>query len=267
MRAIPAPRVIIATLVLCGLLCSQAQAIIQPRLADWQARLNRLLPPRVRLKANDVANTLPLSGRVEELQAELANIHTTIPTPTIEMYAGIKFLLRKDAQCDRNNADIAVYDKGLKLLEDYERRCRRYLNQAPLRVDAPGARVPLADPVLADPVNEQPEPQVNEDGTYVIRLLPKISPTTPRETLKLYMAAARTDRHFLEGERAQLVAQAAEFAATTGQLRRRLKALSSLLNPITGLPQPTPRQQNADGASSIEQIPPPPPFDLQTIKE
>ena len=105
--------------LLFGLCCAPAQAIIQPRLYDWQARLTRLLPVSIKDKAVNLSEELfEESANFELLHNKVLQLNASIPHEPIELFIGIKLLIKNDAVLTIEKAKEAEYDKALDLLKD-----------------------------------------------------------------------------------------------------------------------------------------------------
>ncbi|MCR5663234.1 MAG: hypothetical protein K6G50_14080 [bacterium] len=251
-------RTIIAWLLL-GLCCVPAQAIVQPRLYDWQARLTRLLPVSIKDKAVNLSEELfEESANIELLHNKVLQLNAPIPHEPIELFIGIKLLIKNDAVLNNEKAKEAEYDKALDLLKKYKHNLKRHLYSAPYGPDTSSAE-------LKAPQRFQGHSQEDERGIFVLRLLPAPSPSHSKATLHSFIAACSEDEEAMKKYKQDFNAQLVVFKENNRNLRRYINDLSEQLSPVTGLPLPkSPKNLDND---KIEQIPPPPPIDLQPIKE
>ncbi len=251
-------RTIIAWLLL-GLCCAPAQAIIQPRLYDWQARLTRLIPVSVRDKAIILSEELfEESATLELLHDKVIQLNAAIPHEPIELFIGIKLLIKNDAVLNNEKAKEAEYDKALNLLKKYKHNLKRHLYAAPYGPDTSSSE-------LKAPQRFQGYSLEDERGIFVLRLLPAPSPKHSKATLHSLIAACSEDEEAMKKYKQDFDAQLADFKENNRNLRRYINDLSEQLSPVTGLPLP--KSPNDNDNNEIEQIPPPPPIDLQPIKE
>ncbi len=244
---------------LLELLLLPAQAIVQPRLYDWQARLTRLIPASIREKALMLTEELfEESADINLLHNKVIQLNVTIPNEPIELFIGIKLLIKNDAFLNIETAKEAEYDKALVLLNKYKHNLKRHLYSAPYGPDTSQAE-------LKSPGKFPGQPYENEQGLTVIRLLPAPAATHSKATLHSFIAAATEDEEAMKKYKQDFNAKLVAFKENNRELRRYINDLSEKLSPITGLPLPE-STKNFDN-TEIEQIPPPPPFDLQPIKE
>lgn len=261
----PAPRWPLAALLVMGLLAAPAGARVQPRLLDWQARLSRLIPRRVQVRVAEVADRLPVTATPGDLQEALVALRGApsgfgpgLPPEPLELFGGIRLLLRRDQTLERYDQRVALYDASLRLLAAY----RREVNEA-LRLAPPGP----PGPALPGVEEGLPAPEVRPEGVHVLRLLPAPRPGTSRERLRLYLGAADQDTAALAPRREEADRGRAAFRETTLAWRWHLRHLGDRLDPLSGMPA-HPVESGTPGAEPpVEQIPPPPPLDLPELRE
>lgn len=244
--------------MLLAVLSAPASALIQPRLLDWQARLSRLLPEHARTRALAVAEAVPVTAMPPDLNAALQGVAPGVAPEPVELYAGIRFLQRRDEVLARYAARVALWEESLRILDDYERSLNDAIRLAP---DGPPG------PPLPAPSQGLPEPQVRPDGVHVLRLLPYPTPTTTRARLRKLVEAAEQDQAVVaaEGERVRQGRQG--FEETTLAWRWYLKGLGDRLDPVTGEPGLPVLSLPACAQPTVETIPPPPPMDLTPLPE
>ena len=246
-------------IVMLGLLLAPVQAIVQPRLYDWQARLTRLIPASIREQAIKLSEELfEESADTELLHARVMQLNAAIPYEPIELFIGIKLLIKNDALLNNEKAKEAEYDKAIALLKQYKHNLKRLLYTAPYGPDTSSEE-------LKSPQVFQGKSHEDERGIFVLRLLPAPSSRHSKATLHSFIAAASDDEEAMKKYKQDFNAQLLAFKDNNKNLRRYINDLSERLSPITGLPLPE-SPKNFDN-NEIEQIPPPPPFDLQPIKE
>lgn len=235
-----------------------ASALIQPRLLDWQARLSRLLPERVRVRAARASDALPLTAMPEDLRQVLSGLSPGIPPEPVELFAGIRLLLRRDETLVRFDERVDLYDESLRLLREY----RQDVNEA-LRL-APGGP---AGPPLPPAQEGLPKPETRPEGVHALRLLPHPRPTTPRARLRLFLEAAGQDVAALQQRRDEADQARAVFRDSTMAWRWHLRRLADSLDPQTGAPAPPVESVTTCADPPVEQIPPPPPLDLPELPD
>ncbi len=231
-----------------------AQAIVQARVWDWLARLNRLIPaPELSLCRENIDN-LPLKANLEEMRSCLKKLDLGLPQEPVELYATIRLLLRKDKELTFLAHNLETNQKGQKLLHSYkEELARNYkvLNSRPQR----------ASLLIADPHFELIKNTDTDKYIEVLRPLPKLNTNLNKEEAQLCLEAAQSDLDYLSNQEQKLKEQIKELAANASPFRQHVRALSNKLDPASGLPK---RNKSNEFPNLIS---PPPPVDLQVLPQ
>ena len=237
-------------------LAGPAGAVVEPRMLDWQARLSRMLPEGVRAGLVRVVEELPVTATLQDLRQAVQPVAPDLPPEPLELFAGIRQLLRQENTLQRFDERVALYGKSLELLRSYRQQVHEALRLAP---EGP------AGPPLPPPQEGLPRPEALPDGVRTLRLLPAPRPATPRARLRLCLQAAEQDEQVLR-ERFDLAARAREAFHDNAQAwRRYLNDLAGALDPATGH-RLLPEEAGPPCACPlVEQIPPPPPLDLPEL--
>lgn len=229
-----------------------AQAIVQARVWDWLARLNRLIPaPELRLCQENI-DSLPLTANLEEMRSLLNTLDLKLPEEPVELYATIRLLLRKDKELTLLSSTLEANQKGQKLLHNYKEELAR--NYATLNSNSGGSSL-----LIANPDFELIKSTDTDQYIEVLRPLPKFNQSWKKEDAKLCLEAAQTDLNYLHDQEQQLKDKIKQLAANTKPFRQHVRTLSNQLDPATGMPK---QEKNNEFPNLIL---PPPPVDLPVL--
>ncbi|HBM96275.1 TPA: hypothetical protein DD394_01810 [bacterium UBP9_UBA11836] len=231
-----------------------AQAIVQARVWDWLARLNRLIPaPELRLCQENV-DSLPLTANLEEMRSLLNTLDLKLPEEPIELYATIRLLLRKDKELTLLSDNLEANQEGQKLLHNYKEELAS--NYATLDSNSNDSSLLIAVPDFEVVKN------VNTDQYIeVLRPLPRFNQSWKKADAKLCLEAAQSDLEYLHDQEQQLKDKIKQLAANAKPFRQHVRTLSNQLDPATGLPK---REKNNEFPNLIL---PPPPVDLPVLQK
>ena len=239
-------------LILSFSLLTPAQAIVQARVWDWLARLNRLIPaPELRLCQENM-DSLPLTADLEEMRSLLKKLDLGLPEEPIELYATIRLLLRKDKELTLLNSNLEANQKGQKLLHNYKEELARTYKT--LESNPNGSSLLIAEPSFEIIKSTDADLYIE-----VLRPLPKLDKSWKKEDAKLCLDAAQSDLEYLYSQEQQLKNKIKQLAANTKPFRQHVRTLSNQLDPATGLL----KQEKSNEFPNL--ILPPPPVDLQML--
>ena len=239
-------------LVLFFSLLTPTQAIVQARVWDWLARLNRLIPaPELRLCQENM-DSLPLTADLEEMRSLLKKLDLGLPEEPVELYATIRLLLRKDKELTLLKDNLEANQNGQKLLHKYKEELAR--NYKTLDSSPNGSSL-----LIVDPNFEMVKSTDADLYIEVLRPLPKLDKSWKKEDAKLCLDAAQSDLEYLYSQEQQLKDEIKQLAANAKPFRQHIRILSDQLDPATGLP----KQEKSNEFPNL--ILPPPPVDLQVL--
>lgn len=229
-----------------------AQAIVQARVWDWLARLNRLIPaPELRL-CQESLDSLPLMANLEDMRLLLKDLDLKLPEEPVELYATIRLLLRKDKKLTFLTDTLGTNQKGQKLLHNYKEELARTYKM----LDSSHSESSLT---ITSPSFELIKSADTDRYVEVLRPLPKFKPGWKKEDVKLCLDAAQADLEYLQNQEQKLKSEIKQLAANTKPFRQHVRSLSNQLDPRTGLP----KQEQTNFFPNL--ISPPPPIDLQPL--
>lgn len=239
-------------LILTFSLLTPAQAIVQARVWDWLARLNRLIPaPELRLCQENM-DSLPLTANLEEMRSLLTKLDLGLPEEPVELYATIRLLLRKDKELTLLNNNLEANQNGQKLLHNYKEELAR--SYKTLDSNPNGSSL-----LIAAPSFEMVKSTDTDRYIEVLRPLPKLDESWKKEDAKLCLDAAQSDLDYLYSQEQQLKDEIKQLEANAKPFRQHVRTLSNQLDPATGLP----KQEKSNEFPNL--ILPPPPVDLQIL--
>ena len=232
-------------------LYSPSQAIVQARVWDWLARLNRLIPAAELKLCRENLDSLPLTANLEEMRQLLRQLDLGLPEEPVELYATIHLLLRKDKELTSLANNLETNQKAQKLLHSYRENITR--NYKAMN-SSNGSSLTIADPNF-DLV------RATDTDLYieVLRPLPKFDQSWKKQDAKLCLDAAQADLDYLQNQEQQLKNELKQLSANAKPFRQHVRTLSGQLSPTTGLPK---QEQNNEFPNLIL---PPPPVDLQVL--
>lgn len=233
-------------------LWTPAQAIVQARVWDWLARLNRLIPePELRLCQENL-DSLPLNANLEEMRQLLHKLDLGLPEEPIELYATIHLLLRKDKELTFLTNSLETNQKGQKLLHNYREDIARSSKTI-------GSSSNSSSLTIEEPNFDLVKATDTDLYIEVLRPLPKFNQNWKKEDAKLCLDAAQADLDYLQNQEKRLKDELKQLSANAKPFRQHVRNLSNTLSPSTGLP----KQELDNEFPNL--ILPPPPVDLQVL--
>lgn len=249
-------KLIAAAVVVAMMLVSlPSQALVHPRLYDWQVRLSRLLPAEMLARGRIIADNLESDDALATLQAQLAEVRPNIAPEALELYTGIRFLIRQDGYSERYSTRANQCQQAEELLEKYQRLIQRHLKAAP-----PGQDLAELEPSKSQVGLCQSTPK----GIYVLRWLPMPAAGNSKGYLHSCFEAAAHDLSIVRAGQAENKRRHEQYHQTSTALRQRLAYLCSIIDPRTGLL--CKQSTSFSPCTTVEQLPPPPPLEFRTLR-
>lgn len=229
--------------LLCHILALSSQpvqAIVQPRVYDWQMRLTKAIPLSTREQAAEKALELGSGASAEQIQLAAAEIPSAFSRPALELFLAIKVLLAQDRALQTQERHLLQIKQAIGVCQKYLRRLDRHKPGS-----VPAQSVPSADRTEILPASlSTPE--------WQLRLrLPSFDAYTASAELKHYRRIAAELQAELEAERDNLQQELELANSSTHELRRYVLQLCDSLDPSTCKPY-------AGQRPTILVLPPPP---------
>ncbi|MGM9998868.1 MAG: hypothetical protein ACI38Q_05700 [Candidatus Bruticola sp.] len=234
---------LIAALLLS--LTTQAQSIVQARVWDWLARLNRLIPETELKLCQSELNSLPLEASLEEVTLLLSSLNLELPKEPVELYASIHMLLRKDRALTLLKNKLEQNEQAQQLLHKYKREIARHRNTLPQTYHS---SLKLSEPNYSAIKSADTEYYI-----YVLRPLPKLTNSWSKADASLCLQAAEDDLIYLRKTADQDKEKLSSLSNNAKPFRRHVRRLSSQLDPNTGKLK---REQDSDFSNLTMPQPP-----------
>ncbi|MGM9991839.1 MAG: hypothetical protein ACI376_03180 [Candidatus Bruticola sp.] len=235
-------------------LTAPAQAIVQARVWDWLARLNRLIPEAELKICQSELDNLPLETDLEGVRSRLNSLNLGLPKEPVELYASIYMLIRKDRILTLMKSKLEQNQQAQRLLHQYKKEIARGLKVLP---NGQSSSLTLPEPDYTSIKSADTEQCVT-----VLRILPKISNNWTKADAHLCLQAANDDLAYLRESAAEENKQISILASNTKAFRCHVRRLSSQLDPNTGK-----LKQQQDSEFSNLTIPQPPVYLRPLSKE
>ncbi|MBQ7568579.1 hypothetical protein IJT17_07225 [bacterium] len=231
--------VLIAAAALLALLSyAPASAIVQPRIYDWQLRLSKRLPDKVKEEANRLAGEMGLQATPEQISQAAAELPCSSERKPAELYLGIKVLLAMDRSVRAAEHRLLQTNQAIAVCSQYLKRIDRYRRGKKMR-----------RPNVAE-AEQLPQPLRTSEWQTRLQL-PEWDESCSANEISDCRNKAAELQSMLEAEREGLKDEIKTLSAPSHELQKYVLQLCDSLDPLTCKPYLKP-------PGSLNIIPPPP---------